>query len=380
MTRSLSILHLASFCGNSGDVLNHLGFRPWFESIISRVIRWHELEIRGHYRHEWLFDDSFIELVNRHDILVIGGGNYLETWPRTSRSGTSIDLLVEDFARINIPIFINSIGVDISQGISDNAALELPRLFRYLVNSPKVLVSVRNDGTIESLSQLAGKEITDSTVDLPDAGFFVPKPAVMETNLVFIGINLACDMPELRFRDGDPELFLNQIGEFITRMCQFDDRIRFKFFQHIFSDLSVQARLLELLPDKVRRERAYVVGLHPDEEGALLIVREYATCAVVVANRFHSAVVPIGMGIPTIGISNYPQIARLFEDLSLSDRCINGHDTERLADNLYKAIVSVFHSPNIHQKCQDVVHMLKSRRQQASEVLRNWLMSVSESN
>ena len=43
--QTVTVLHVASFSGNSGDLANHLGFRKWFENILGRPIQWVELEI-----------------------------------------------------------------------------------------------------------------------------------------------------------------------------------------------------------------------------------------------------------------------------------------------------------------------------------------------
>jgi hypothetical protein len=50
MSRPMSVLHLASFPGNVGDIANHFGFRPWFERLVEREVKWTEIEIRDFYR------------------------------------------------------------------------------------------------------------------------------------------------------------------------------------------------------------------------------------------------------------------------------------------------------------------------------------------
>lgn len=374
MKEALSVLHLASFRGNTGDVLNHIAFRPWFESLLGREVKWVDLEVRGYFRRQWAFDENFLAEVNRHDMFVIGGGNYFETWPSNSRSGTSIDLLVEDFERVRVPVFINSIGVDTGQGISMNAAAQLPRLLDHFSSSQEVLMSVRNDGAMHAAGSFGGEAVRDWVIDLPDAGFFMPITASKDSGHQFVGLNLACDMPEIRFANGDPTRFVAAVADFMTRLSLTYPDVEFKLFQHIYSDVSILSMLLMELPDHVRRERVHLVGLSPGEEGALSIAHEYASCSVVVANRFHSAVIPIGMGIATIGIETYPQVRHLFDDLSLSNWCVDGLDAGTLSDNLLRLVSGLCDSREVPEDFTRAVDSLSRRRATASQKVRDWLV------
>ena len=39
--------------------------------------------------------------------------------------------------------------------------------------------------------------------------------------------------------------------------------------------------------------------------------------------RFHANVCPIGLGTPTIGLVNYPQVKLLYEELNLENRFVD---------------------------------------------------------
>jgi len=113
---ALRILHVASFSGNIGDNANHMGFRPWFETLAGRPVQWTNLEIREFYWRERVWDDSFVAMANAHDLVVIGGGNYFELWVETSPTGTSIAIEPQTFAKITTPVVFNALGVDPGQG------------------------------------------------------------------------------------------------------------------------------------------------------------------------------------------------------------------------------------------------------------------------
>lgn len=371
MKGELRVLHLASFAGNGGDELNHLGFRPWFEGLVDRPLRWEEKEIRGYFRREWEFDDAFIREVNEADLLVIGGGNFFETWPERSASGTSIDLTVENYERIRVPVFVNSIGVDTEQGISTNARTELPRLVNYMSSQPHRLLSVRNDGAADAVRSLVGEVSAQALVDLPDAGFFLPNIMRTVTEPRVVGINLACDMPDLRFAGGDRTRFVQAVGGAITELHGRHPEITFRFVPHVYSDYSILASLLEFLPDRMRRESVEVVGQR--RGGAVDIARAYSECLCVIANRFHSAVVPIGMGVPTVGISTYPQLSKLFSDLGLPDWCVDGHDLTELGRQLSTLVGLVLRSNGESLPFGECVRRLQSRRAAAAQTVADWL-------
>lgn len=371
MMGELRVLHMASFAGNVGDELNHLGFRPWFEGLVDRPVLWDEKEIRGYFRRDWEFDDAFIREVNEADLLIIGGGNFFETWPERSASGTSIDLTVEDFEKISIPVFINSIGVDTEQGISTNARIELPRLVDYMASQPHRLLSVRNDGAADALRSISGRSGPGAFIDLPDAGFFLPDITHSVTDNRVIGINLACDMPDKRFRSGDRSLFVQAISVTITELHSRHPDMVFRFVPHMYSDYAILADLLESLPDRLRRESFEVVG--QKRGGAVDIARAYAGCVCVIANRFHSAVVPVGMGVPTVGICTYPQVSKLFTDLGLPEWCVDGHDTTTLSWRLGTLVDLVLRSNRESLPFIECMRRLRSRREVAAQTVADWL-------
>lgn len=375
MKNPVSILHLASFQGNIGDVLNHLSFRDWFAGLLDRPIEWNDLEIRGYFRRKWEFDTGFIELANQHDLVVIGGGNFLETWPTRSRSGTSIDLTVEDFRSLHSPVLINSMGVDTEQGISNAARDQLPPLLDYLTCSGRTLLSVRNDGAMETLRSFVGQEVIEKVVDLPDAVFFVPGLKRHNPPKLVIGVNLACDMPEKRFSTVGRSQFVGALVEALEKILLADTEACLRLVPHMYSDFSILAELLERLPDEIRRERIEFHGYAPGIPAARQIAEAYAGCSVVLANRFHSAVIPVGMSVPTVGISNYPQMSKLFRDLQLLDFLVDGHNPLNLSTRISAALERAT-SVDYVGHFETTRRVLQSRRTAASSRIQLWLSEV----
>jgi polysaccharide pyruvyl transferase WcaK-like protein len=321
----MKVLHVASFRGNIGDNANHAGFRPWFATLAGQPVEWREFEIRDVYRKDRAFDMSFAEEANAADLVIIGGGNYFELWVESSPTGTSISISDNVLDAIKTPVFVNALGVDDGQGYTEETLGRFRRFLGRLLASQQYLVSVRNDGAMAALKRHAGDMPIERVLHLPDGGFFSRYQPAQRQEGFCVGINLAGDMLEQRFPGGnklDYQGFLAEMAETIAQLGCAYPGLRLIFFPHIFRDLAVCADLLALLPDKLRRGQVRVAAYDSGPPGEHAFT-EYLTCDVVLAMRFHSNVVPIGHGIPTIGLYCYDQIKHLYDELESPDSVVD---------------------------------------------------------
>ena len=372
--QTVTVLHVASFSGNSGDLANHLGFRKWFENILGRPIQWVELEIRDYYRKLWQFDDSFIDLSNNSDLIVFGGGNYLELWPEHSSSGTSIDLLPEQYRRIRTPIFFNALGVDAAQGISMNASNRFPEFLDYVLNSETCFLSVRNDGSLTELSNfLSPSEINKVTL-LPDAGFFLDTPSFEPKRENIIAINLACDMPEIRFNRDNSLEFARYVASEVEKFLIDFDEFGVNLIPHVFSDVTIISEFLSFLPDSLRRSRVQIAKYAPGPNGLADTISAYSISKAVLGMRFHSSVIPIGMGIPTVGISTYAQISKLYSELKLENFLITEIPSRQISTPIGDKLREVLtYSPKILSQFSDAASLVSDQRKLAAIEIKRWL-------
>jgi hypothetical protein len=320
------VLHVASFCGNIGDNANHAGFRPWFERLARRPVEWTELEIREFYWKERAFDESFVELANAYDLLVFGGGNYFELWVERSHTGTSIDIPPDHLARIRPPMFFNALGCDAGQGTSENTVRRFNGFIAQLLSSDRALVTVRNDGAQKTLRRFVPAALADQIATIPDGGFFMPhEPPAAPHGRKQIGINLACDMPEVRFagHPGGLEAFCREFAAVLGAVAAADSQVDFVFFPHIYSDMKIIAAVLAQMGDRLRRTRTTVAPYLTGAAGAAHIFGLYRRCKLIVGMRFHANVCALGMGIPAVGLNNYSQIELLYDELGSPERCLD---------------------------------------------------------
>lgn len=327
----LKILHIASFHGNIGDNANHAGFRPWFESVLGRPSTWHDLEIREFYWKERQWDSGFVDYANEFDLVVIGGGNYFELWVETSPTGTSIAIPPDLYRQMEVPVFFNALGVDEGQGASAGAVEKFQAFVDCALEEKGDLISVRNDGAHATLTKHLGASYGDRVNTVPDGGFFSSEAWKEEGSnsdgKTLIGINIACDMPEVRFQGFGVESplisFCEEMAQSLELVSEQIPDSELLLVPHIYSDVRVVSLILDRLPDRLRRNRVRVLNYGSGEQIAEGIVREYAQCDLVLGMRFHANVCALAYGVNTLGLECYPQITKLYGELGLEDRLID---------------------------------------------------------
>jgi polysaccharide pyruvyl transferase WcaK-like protein len=373
----LNILHLASFVGNQGDLTNHKNFRTWFDEVTKSENIWKQIEIRGFFRNEYKYEEFFPEFANQFDLLVIGGGNFFELWPSNSWSGTSIGLTPEMLDKLNVPIFINSIGVDAAQGISENAKDNFATFIELLLKK-NALISVRNDGSYDEINRHVTESIMQKIHILPDAGFFCINPnlPVKKNSYTYIAINLAIDMKEKRFEsqlENGYQLFISNFAADIEWILSnaFVDKIMFT--SHIYSDLEIALDVVEKLSEKSRRERVIFSQFGPDEVSNQVLTEAYFDAELTIAMRFHANLIPIGLGRPTVGINTYPQVSKMYREIQMEDNALSLDQINRVV-GLRPFIEKHFKNPNSTIKKSEIAKLkIEKQRAQFRQVLENWL-------
>jgi polysaccharide pyruvyl transferase WcaK-like protein len=378
----MRILQVASFKGNIGDIANHFGFRTWFESFFQEKVTWHEYEIRKVFRKEVQFDQTFVDIANQFDLLVIGGGNFFELWVESSPTGTSISIKKEHLDKILVPIFVNAIGVDDGMGVSSESVLKFNSFLEYLVTSPRCLVSIRNDGAYITLQKhVTNRKLLDHILAIPDGGFFArlksPKLNHSPDSSPVIGVNLAGDMPNTRFQESanchSYQSFLQEFSIFLRETTILFPDIKFIFFPHIYSDLKIISDLFEVLSDEIRREHCRVEAYDSNITFEDTVFNAYLKCDLILGMRFHANVLAIANKIPVIGLNCYKQIQALYSELGASEYCI---DIKQLgfSKSLIEQVGYCLTKPqNVEKEWQSINNKIIESREEASLHIYNWL-------
>lgn len=338
----LKILHLASFSGNIGDVANHLGFYEKFRDKVCANIEITKMEVRKFYRNrsELKFDDNFVETVNRHDLLVIGGGGFFDLAWDYSCTGTTIDLSEEIVRKIKKPVLINAIGYHELGDVKPTNVDKFKRFLDVIIENDKWFVSVRNDGSLGRMNNRFGR-LSSKVMKVPDNGFFYKVTKNVYRNYIkshaeWIGLNLSNDLFNVAFNQGlNANVFNRLIVEFIESVLGTMDDAGIIFFPHTPQDISTLGMVLEKVKDKYKREKILVAPLFASEGEAVECVFDmYKACSCVIGMRFHTNVCCVGMNIPTIGLAGHDQISSLYDELGLSERCIKVNNNQFVIDLL----------------------------------------------
>lgn len=330
----IKALHVASFNGNIGDNANHNGFRKRLTKTLGREIDFTNLEMREFYQSWNLRDfnsDDFIDLCNNHDLVVIGGGNFFELKWDYSYTGTTINISDKTLDKIKTPILFHGVGCDIAKGASQNS-IEKFRLFLERITSDKnILVSVRNDGSYDTIKKLYGDDFLKKIYRVPDGAFFMKSRKFdfpeIRRGYRSIGINVVSDMKEIRFNSEvsgsiSYDDFIIGFAKVLTELFQKYENYQIILFPHIYSDLIAIYDLLEKILDKYRRTRVVVAPCLTGDGSDEYIFGLYKECDFVMGMRFHSNVCSIAQNIPTIALSSYKKIIDLYKEVDLCDRVV----------------------------------------------------------
>lgn len=374
--RRLCVLHLASFAGNIGDLANHAGARRMLAERLGFALKFTDLEIREFYWKQRSFDDAFVEYANGFDLLIIGGGNYFELWVDHSATGTSIDITPERLAKLKVPTLFFALGVDTGQGYSAQSAQRFSAFMATVLERRDLFVCVRNDGSARALREVLGDATAAHIPTMPDGGFFVDPAAcrLPESDSGRIGINIAGDMLERRFDRGlDTEGFLRELADACRALMDARPELRIDLMPHIWRDSALIAQMLPMIPDPYLRRRVAVGRLEPGETGLAGFLQSYRGFDLVMGMRFHANVCPIGMGVPSRGLLNYPQVERLYEEIDMADRLVDVRDAgfgKRLVDATLSDLDDL---PAQRQRCIERVAQLRQQAHVTLAQVDDWL-------
>jgi len=359
--RKLKIVQLACYRGNVGDNANIVGTRTLLNQNLPFEIEYTDLDLMDFIWGFKKYDNQFIELVNQHDLLIIGGGGFFELTVYHTCTGTPLDISVDVLKKISTPIVFYSLGVDAARGVTEERLAKFRKFLDFLLSSEKILVSVRNDGAMDTVRRLLGDNYADRMYKVPDGGFFTVVKDLQHPELpsgkTVIGINLAGDMLDFRFpsiggnsigltsmrqrvgraisalqgRDiranymGVVDQFMSTLSSLMREYLVKHDDIHLVLIPHIYKDLDVINMFISSMAQRGAahcRRRVSVAPYAIGMEAQDYIFDLYRKCDLVMGMRFHTNVCGIGLTVPTIGFITYPQIEKLYQDLGLSDRAI----------------------------------------------------------
>ena len=381
--KKIRVLQLASFEGNIGDNANISGTRKkLLHNLKDYSLEFTNLEIREFYWKKRSFDEGFVSYVNEFDLFIIGGGNYFELWVENSSTGTSIDISVEKLRLIKTPTVFYALGCDEGQGIGKGCLRKFKLFLDYVLSKEKqFLVSVRNDGSLTTIKKNLGGEYSNRIKRIADGGFFVnikdtnhPEIEPQNTN---IGINIAGDMLDGRYSNITYKEFIKKFSNLLIKIMNKNSNINLVLFPHIYKDLSIISDFIHAFPDEYARKRITISPYLHGEKSSEYIFDLYSKCDLIIGNRFHSNVCAIGLGVPSIGIVNYPQVKYLYNELNIEENFVeinNDYDIE----NKFTELIE--YSLNNKKKIQDKYNFITKNLEEELDIFQLEIKKLLQNN
>lgn len=323
----MRVLHLASFGGNFGDVLNHQGFYNTVGKALDfKSIK--QIEIRRFYRNasekeRLFFNDEFVKEVNSYDLFVLGGGGFFDAKWAYSNTGTTIDFNDSFIEGIKVPVVVNAMGYHEFFNDTTPEICEKFKVFIKKIIDKGWFISFRNDGSQNRFRNRYGDGFGNNIISVPDNGFFgVDRTKVFDTlysdDRKTIGFCITNDLFTKEFNgDLDAESFNERILGVLEKLAE---RYRIVLFAHTPDDVALVGHYFNNLPNSVKRYNLVICPYCPNGVGSIKeMSRYYTACDIIVGMRFHSLILGLQLGKPTIAMANHPQISGLYEEIGLGD-------------------------------------------------------------
>lgn len=325
----MKILHVATFIGNIGDNASHEGFARVLAEVLPGAHEYTRLEIRKTYGvyslpDKWRFDDAFARLANQHDLVLIGGGHFLDFWVERSVTATTLDIAPDVLDAIQAPIAIVSMGCMHRMEVPEENLVKLRRFLDVLLNRSRTFIAVRNDGSKAVLRDVVGSKYHTAIPEVLDSGFFYTNDgsAYRASEFGYAVINTTVDQLAMKSRGVGPidkETYREEMGDVLRFLLEETD-LNLVFAPHIYSDYSAIQLLLQRVDDFHIRTRIAVAPYVQGDFGCRQVFAAYRGARLVIGMRFHANVCSLAMNRASIGLAATDRVISAYESLGLSDR------------------------------------------------------------
>lgn len=377
-SRAFRVLHVASFAGNIGDNISHMGLRELLGVVLGADYVEERLEIRRTYLNyslpdKLLLDDSFSTLCNSYDVVVFGGGNLLEPF-RGSPSGTRLSFERSALAAVTVPILFASVGMIPRTPLGEDpvTAQKHKESMEFFADKRGLDVILRNDGTPGWFNENYPLFSSRFCAGL-DAGFFAPLRSEVgnvasKTDSSRVAINLSLDQMESAATPAFTyDTMLEVVGSRVVARLESSDDM-FIFVPHVHHDLQAFSDLMRVIPDYYARSRFSVASLAPGQQGAREALGTYLSAREAWSMRFHSVVAATVSETPVIPLVVSDRMSSLLDSI--------GHQGDRV--ELYQP-VQLSERPDPFRTVKSSESLESMKRETADRYQQSLLKSLSSS-
>lgn len=330
--KKLRVLHIASFYGNLGDAASHMGLYNIMHNLLSQEVEVTQVEIRRFYKNYSLpdkmtFDEKFVEMANEYDLMIIGGGGFLDYWVPGSATGTTIDISEENIKKLSVPTLFASLGCLPHKDIPEGNIEKLHQFIRHITEKDNTFLALRNDGSTGELQRLFASEFSDSVNSILDNAFFLPT-SFYDKKLItkpYIAINTAVDQLYMKNRllpKIEPSEFHKEMTKLIQSIIDETD-FNIVLVPHIFRDTASYVSLLDGINDFYVRERISIAPYLQGEDGCRWLFSIYKHAHTIIGMRYHSNVCNIALQKRVFGLAALDRIIHMYSSMGMSDNVID---------------------------------------------------------
>ena len=318
------IYHLASFNGNYGDKISHLGLHDILNNYDVKI---EKEEIRDYYtnsKFDKSFNEDFVEKINGFDLFILGGGGFFDYWVDDSNTGTTFNITIELFRKIKVPIFFSSLGAKPHKNIPPGNKEKFESFLQEIEKKNNCFYFLRNDGTKENLLNNFNVNLNSTFISSFDNAFFnktFDRNKAININQSYVLINIAHD--QLLMRDSyDCDFSVNDFYKNIAKVIDdISKDYNILFALHIPTDVTFVHNILNLLSPSVVKNKVYIEEYGPTRAITNKIIDSYNNAEFVLAGRYHSNITGFLCNTKTIGVPILSRIAALHKSVN-SDGCL----------------------------------------------------------
>jgi polysaccharide pyruvyl transferase WcaK-like protein len=326
----VKVLHIASFIGNIGDNASHIGLYNILNTLLCEYSI-HQIEIRKFYKNynrsdKQFFDQDFIIYINTFDVVIIGGGGFLDYWVPDSQTGTTLDIAPSLLQSITVPLLITSVGCVPHKEVPVGNVTKFREFLDAVKHNKKIKIAVRTDGSVDSLHEDIGQHYLTNIPEVLDSGFFydVKDGNVFPIDKSYVAINITYDqilMKNKQSYDLDQNVYYAELVKTLVHIIEVE-KLHIVFVPHIYSDLMAISCLLNEMDDYYIRNNISIAPCIQENNGADYLFSIYKYSQLVLGTRYHANICSLAMGRPVIGLAALDRVSYVYKYIGASEDCI----------------------------------------------------------
>lgn len=271
-----------------------------------------------------VFDRGFVEMVNRSDGLIVNGAVAINGRAYLRNAGFRLDLPLALWREIEKPVVLFGLSYRHWKGQPFHHQERLAEVVGFILDHPRMILGLRNDGTCEWLSNLLGIA-AERFAEVPDTGLFVepedgPDPEILPGRLnVVLAVNNEDEVE--RYAGSRKAAVLDGIVKALVHLAERHDA-NLILAPHYLDDFRMIGEIFERLPPRIAHQHVITTGL-ARVSGARRFYGRYAKADLVLAMRVHAMSPSIGMGVPLVVLSSQGRMSTFLKKVGLGDIAVD---------------------------------------------------------